>query len=126
MMRATASTSKERPMALSRQSDRLPRARRPAMPTGEKRLHLELPGDELPETGIGLDTAHELISSELLLDGQSRLNLATFVTTWMPSQGAKVMAETADKNMIDKDEYPRTAEIEARCVNILAKLWGCT
>ena len=34
------------------------------------------------------------------------------------------MAETADKNMIDKDEYPQTAEIEARCVNILADLWN--
>ena len=34
------------------------------------------------------------------------------------------MAETADKNMIDKDEYPQTAEIEARCVNIIANLWN--
>ena len=25
-----------------------------------------------------------MISAELLLDGQARLNLATFVTTWMP------------------------------------------
>jgi glutamate decarboxylase len=65
-----------------------------------------------------------VISSELLLDGQARLNLATFVTTWMPALGAKLMAETADKNMIDKDEYPQTAEIEARCVNILADLWS--
>jgi glutamate decarboxylase len=112
-------------MALTRLSDRVPRARRPAMPTGQKRLHLELPTDELPAQGIGLDTAHQLISSELLLDGQSRLNLATFVTTWMPSQGVLVMAETADKNMIDKDEYPQTAEIEARCVKILARLWNC-
>ena len=47
-----------------------------------------------------------MITSELLLDGQARLNLATFVTTWMPSVGARLMAETADKNMIDKDEYP--------------------
>src|SRR5205085_1275950 len=82
--------------------DGVPRARRPAMPTPQKRLALELPTDELPAQGIGLDTAHQLISSELLLDGQSRLNLATFVTTWMPSQGVRVMAETADKNMIDK------------------------
>ncbi len=55
--------------------------------------------------------------------GHARLNLATFVTTWMPSMPAKLMAETADKNMIDKDEYPQTAEIEARCVNIVADLW---
>ena len=74
--------------------------------------------------GIGGEAAYELISSELLLDGQARLNLATFVTTWMPSIAARLMAETADKNMIDKDEYPQTAEIEARCVNILADLWN--
>jgi glutamate decarboxylase len=84
----------------------------------------EMPLDSLPPSGIGADAAYELIKSELLLDGQSRLNLATFVTTWMPSAGARLMAETADKNMVDKDEYPQTAEIEARCVNILADLWG--
>ncbi len=84
----------------------------------------EMPIDSLPAGGVGTDAAYEMISSELLLDGQSRLNLATFVTTWMPSAGARLMAETADKNIIDKDEYPQTAEIEARCVNILADLWG--
>jgi glutamate decarboxylase len=77
----------------------------------------------LPERGLGEQMSYELISSELLLDGQARLNLATFVTTWMPSLAARLMDETADKNMIDKDEYPQTAEIEARCVNIIADLW---
>ena len=71
-----------------------------------------------------MDAAYELISSELLLDGQARLNLATFVTTWMPSSAAKLMAETADKNMIDKDEYPQTARIESHCVDMLADLWS--
>ncbi len=37
-----------------------------------------------------------MISNELLLDGAARLNLATFVTTWMPSTAAKLMADTAD------------------------------
>jgi glutamate decarboxylase len=78
----------------------------------------------LPEHGIGEQLAYELISNELLLDGQARLNLATFVTTWMPSMAARLMSETADKNMIDKDEYPQTAAIEARCVNIIANLWN--
>jgi glutamate decarboxylase len=84
----------------------------------------EMPIDSLTDNGVGLETAYELITSELLLDGQARLNLATFVTTWMPSIAARLMAETADKNMIDKDEYPQTAEIESRCVNILADLWN--
>jgi glutamate decarboxylase len=87
-------------------------------------VEAEVPIDSLPAGGAGTEAAYELITSELLLDGQSRLNLATFVTTWMPPAGARLMAETADKNIIDKDEYPQTAEIEARCVNILADLWG--
>ncbi len=85
---------------------------------------LEVPVHEMPEHGMGLDVAYEAISGELLLDGQARLNLATFVTTWMPSVAGRLMAETADKNMIDKDEYPQTAEIESRCVRILADLWN--
>lgn len=82
-----------------------------------------IPRNELPKHGIGNGLAYEMISNELLLDGQARLNLATFVTTWMPSTAARLMQETADKNIIDKDEYPQTAEIEARCVNIIGDLW---
>ena len=52
-----------------------------------------------------------------------RLNLATFVTTWMEPQAQTLMVEAFDKNMIDKDEYPATAEIERRCVNIVADLF---
>ncbi len=83
-----------------------------------------LPFHELPTVGLSSDTAYDLITSDLLLDGQARLNLATFVTTWMPATAAKLMAQTADKNMIDKDEYPQTAELESRCVRILADLWN--
>ncbi|HET9104516.1 MAG TPA: glutamate decarboxylase [Solirubrobacteraceae bacterium] len=84
----------------------------------------ELPIDTIAAEGVGADAAYEAIRSQLLLDGQARLNLATFVTTWMPSVAAQLMAETADKNMIDKDEYPETAVIEARCVSMLAGLWN--
>ena len=84
----------------------------------------EMPIDALPAHGTGIDTAYEWISSELLLDGQARLNLATFVTTWMPKTADVLMGETADKNMIDKDEYPVTAEMESRCVNIIADMWS--
>ena len=66
---------------------------------------------------------YRMIHDELLLDGSSRLNMATFVTTWMEPEAEKLMAETFDKNMIDKDEYPQTAEIERRCVNIVADLF---
>ena len=84
---------------------------------------IELPVDALGADGVGTGLAYEILRGELKLDGQAQLNLATFVTTWMPDLGARLMAETADKNMIDKDEYPQTAEIEKRCVNILADLW---
>jgi len=88
----------------------------------EQRIQ-DLCHDELFEQGTGTEVAYDLISNELLLDGSARLNLATFVTTWMPPRAAALMAQTADKNMIDKDEYPQTAEIERRCVNIIGRLW---
>src|SRR6516225_6254416 len=88
----------------------------------EQRIQ-DLCHDELFEQGTGTEVAYDLISNELLLDGSARLNLATFVTTWMPPPAGALMAKTADKNMIDKDEYPQTAEIERRCVNIIGRLW---
>src|ERR1700694_2028245 len=109
-------------MALTRHGTR--RTHRPTAEPGDiMHFATRMPSDRLPQSGFGLNPAYEVISSELLLDGQARLNLATFVTTWMPSTAARLMGETADKNMIDKDEYPQTALIEARCVDILADLW---
>ena len=84
---------------------------------------LTLPTTRLGGQPIPAETAYQLIHDELLLDGNARLNLATFVTTWMESPAARLMAECAEKNMIDKDEYPQTAELERRCVSILADLW---
>ena len=72
----------------------------------------------------GMATVYRAIHDELMLDGNSRLNLATFVTTWMEPEAERLMAEAFDKNMIDKDEYPQTAEIERRCVNIVADLFN--
>src|SRR2546430_12579088 len=69
-------------------------------------------------------TALQVVRDELILDGNARLNLATFVTTWMEPEAELLMAECAAKNMIDKDEYPQTAELERRCVNILSSLWN--
>jgi glutamate decarboxylase len=73
---------------------------------------------------MAAEMAYEIIHDELMLDGNARLNLATFVTTWMEPQAEKLMAECFDKNMIDKDEYPQTAELEMRCVNMLSRLWN--
>ncbi|NBE51262.1 glutamate decarboxylase [Streptomyces boluensis] len=81
------------------------------------------PRHRLPDEPLPPATAYQLVHDELMLDGNSRLNLATFVTTWMEPQASVLMAECRDKNMIDKDEYPRTAELERRCVAMLAELW---
>ncbi|MFJ2934929.1 glutamate decarboxylase [Streptomyces sp. NPDC087219] len=81
------------------------------------------PQHQLPEGPLPPSSAYQLVHDELMLDGNSRLNLATFVTTWMEPQAGVLMAECRDKNMIDKDEYPRTAELERRCVAMLADLW---
>ncbi|WP_327704185.1 glutamate decarboxylase [Streptomyces decoyicus] len=81
------------------------------------------PRHALPDGPVSPHTAYQFVHDELMLDGNSRLNLATFVTTWMEPQAGVLMAECRDKNMIDKDEYPRTAELERRCVAMLADLW---
>ncbi|MEV7912588.1 glutamate decarboxylase [Streptomyces griseus] len=82
------------------------------------------PRHRLPDGPLPPLTAYRLVHDELMLDGNSRLNLATFVTTWMEPQAGVLMGECRDKNMIDKDEYPRTAELERRCVAMLADLWN--
>ncbi|MFF6997841.1 glutamate decarboxylase [Streptomyces sp. NPDC008313] len=82
------------------------------------------PRHRLPDGPLPPATAYQLVHDELMLDGNARLNLATFVTTWMEPQAATLMGECLDKNMIDKDEYPRTAELERRCVAMLADLWN--
>ncbi|MFB7507095.1 glutamate decarboxylase [Streptomyces broussonetiae] len=81
------------------------------------------PTHRLPDGPLAPTTAYQLVHDELMLDGNSRLNLATFVTTWMEPQAGVLMEQCRDKNMIDKDEYPRTAELERRCVAMLADLW---
>jgi glutamate decarboxylase len=87
-------------------------------------LEDDVPMLRLPDVGMAPATAYQIIHDELMLDGNARLNLATFVTTWMEPEAERLMSECSPKNMIDKDEYPQTAEIERRCVNMLARLWN--
>ena len=78
-----------------------------------------VPKHRLPDRPMAADLAYEIIHQELMLDGNARLNLATFVTTHMEPEAERLMAECFDKNMIDKDEYPQTAELEMRCLKRL-------
>jgi len=79
--------------------------------------------DELPDKISDPQVIRQLIYDELFMDGNARQNLATFCTTYIEDEVRSLMDLSITKNMIDKDEYPQTAEIEHRCVNILAKLW---
>ncbi len=82
-----------------------------------------VPRFRLAKEGLLPETAYQIVHDELALDGNARLNLATFVGTWMEPEARRLYTESADKNMIDKDEYPQTAAIEDRCLHILADLW---
>jgi glutamate decarboxylase len=84
----------------------------------------EVPRNRLPDGPMEPGAAYQIVHDELMLDGNARQNLATFVTTWMEPRARALMVECADKNMIDKDEYPQTAELEERCVRMLARLWN--
>lgn len=79
---------------------------------------------KISETSNDPKTIRDLILDELLLDGNAKQNLATFCQTDVDEDIHYIMDKCVDKNMIDKDEYPQTAEIESRCVHILADLWN--
>lgn len=83
-----------------------------------------LPKYRLPDKEQDPRHAYQLVHDELMLDGNSRQNLATFCQTWLEPEVHTLMDLTIDKNMVDKDEYPQTAELEERCVHMLADLWN--
>ncbi|OBU24450.1 glutamate decarboxylase [Photobacterium aquimaris] len=79
---------------------------------------------KLPQQEQAPNAIYQMIRDELYLDGNARQNLATFCQTWEEDEVHKLMDLSIDKNMIDKDEYPQSAEIEGRCVHMLADLWN--
>ncbi len=104
-----------------------PSARDPqpeAVPSALDLLTAPLPRDRFPITMRDPDLVYEILAEELLLDGNSKQNLATFCQTWESPQVHRLMDLAIDKNLIDKDEYPQTAAIEQRCVSLLADLWN--
>src|SRR4051812_11892772 len=103
--------------ALSEQLDAL------AASYGNRFLHEPAPDNALPEHGMHSVEAMRLIGEDLVLDGIPSRNLATFVTTWMEPEAQRVIAENLHRNFIDHAEYPQTAEIEQRCIRMIAKLF---
>jgi glutamate decarboxylase len=90
---------------------------------GNRFLLEPAPDKQLPRSGMGADEAMRLIGQEMVLDGLPMRNLATFVTTWMEPQANRVIEESLHTNFIDHAEYPQTAEIEQRCIRMLAHLF---
>ncbi|KAI8029910.1 Glutamate decarboxylase 1 [Camellia lanceoleosa] len=82
-----------------------------------------LPRFKMPENSIPKEAASQIINDELMLDGNPRLNLASFVTTWMEPECDKLIMASINKNYVDMDEYPVTTELQNRCVNMIADLF---
>ncbi len=87
-------------------------------------LSVSMPKYKFPKNEHDPSHAYQVVHDELMLDGNARQNLATFCQTWLEPEVHQLMDECLDKNMIDKDEYPQSAELEARCVHMLADLWN--
>ncbi len=103
---------------LSKEMDALPGR------MGNRFLLEAVPDNHLPEHGMPAGDAMRLLAEELLLDGLPNRNLATFVTTWMEPEAQQVIGENLHRNFIDHAEYPRSAEIEQRCIRMLADLYN--
>src|SRR4051812_20488058 len=83
----------------------------------------DAPDGRLPATGMPAPDALRLLGEELVMDGIPARNLATFVTTWMEPEAQRIIAENLHRNYIVHAEYPQTAEIEQRCIRMLAHLF---
>jgi glutamate decarboxylase len=90
---------------------------------GNAFLLSDAPDNKLPDVGMPAVDAMRLLGEELWLDGIPSRNLATFVTTWMEPEAERVIAQNLHRNYIDHAEYPQTAEIEQRCIRMLADLY---
>jgi glutamate decarboxylase len=90
---------------------------------GNRFFTREVPSSEFPAAGMTPVDAMRLVEQDLALEGDPARNLATFVTTWMEPEAQQIIAENLHRNFIDHAEYPRTAEIEQRCIRMLADLF---
>ncbi|MFL6205803.1 MAG: glutamate decarboxylase [Acidimicrobiales bacterium] len=90
---------------------------------GNRFLTNEVPSTAFPDTGMSATDAMRLVAEDLALEGDPGRNLATFVTTWMEPEAQRIIADNLHRNFIDHAEYPRTAEIEQRCIRMLADLF---
>jgi glutamate decarboxylase len=111
-------------MAIEDPTEHLAQIDAQAAEYGNRFLLHSAPDHELAEHGMPAVDAMRLVGEELLLDGLPMRNLATFVTTWMEPEAQRLIAANLHRNFIDHAEYPQTAEIEQRCIRMLAALFN--
>lgn len=75
---------------------------------------------KMPENSIPKEAAYQIINDELMLDGNPRLNLASFVTTWMEPECDKLVMASINKNYVDMDEYPVTTELQVHKLTLIS------
>ena len=90
---------------------------------GSEKMRTSAPTEQIPQHPTSPEIAYQMVKDETFPQTQPRLNLATFVTTYMDDYATKLMNEAIDVNYIDETEYPRVAVMSARCINIMANLW---
>jgi glutamate decarboxylase len=103
------------------QTDR--HVRYPAPVISSEMAGTTMPLDRLGENPLEPGTVYETLREYLSIEGNATQNLATFCQTYMEPEATRLMSENLDKNAIDKDEYPMTADLEKRCVAIISDLW---
>ena len=91
---------------------------------GSKEMKEPAPSEYIPKCGTSAEIAYQVVKDETFPQTQPRLNLATFVTTYMDDYGTKLMNDAVGINYIDETEYPRVAVMCGRCINMVANMWN--
>ena len=91
---------------------------------GSKVMREPAPAERIPKHRTRSEIAYQMVKDETFPQTQPRLNLATFVTTYMDDYGTKLMNEAVGINYIDETEYPRVAVMCGRCINMVANMWN--
>ena len=91
---------------------------------GSAQMREPAPSEYIPKHKMPAATAYQIVKDETFPQTQPRLNLATFVTTYMDDYGTKLMNEAVGINYIDETEYPHVAVMCGRCINMVANMWN--
>ena len=91
---------------------------------GSKEMRKAAAAETIPKHRMPAETAYQIVKDETFPQTQPRLNLATFVTTYMDEYGTRLMNEAIGINYIDETEYPRVAVMCGRCINMVANMWN--